>query len=258
MQVLTKLEQYRRIFGNVGILHAARALTSASPVEVAFRPSGVAHPVHLRLRTSDLSTYWKIFVERDYEFELASDPEVIVDAGANVGFASLWYANRYPRARIIAVEPESSNFEVLRRNAAPYANIAPVRAALWSSEGNVVVVDPGVGRWGFRTERPDGPCPEDSLTVRALTMDRLMADHGIDRIGLLKVDIEGAEREVFSGASSWIGRVDAIAIELHDRVQPGCSRAVYAATSSFLHEEHRGENVFMTRTKPSPRATPRP
>lgn len=247
MQLLAKLADYRRAFGNIGLLYAARSFISSTPVEIAFRPSGVPHPVHLRLKTSDLSTFLKIFVARDYDFPVSAAPEVIVDAGANVGLSSVWYANRYPGARIVAVEPEPSNFAILRKNVAPYSNIVPLRAALWSSSEELVVVDPGIGHWAFRTERPVGSSQPSTGTVPAVTVDRLMADLGITRIDLLKVDIEGAEKEVFADASAWIGRVNAIVVEIHDRMKPGCGRAVYGATAEFVHEVHRGENIFLAR-----------
>jgi hypothetical protein len=60
-----------------------------------------------------------------------------------------------------------------------------------------------------------------------------MEEFRIDRVGILKVDIEGAEKEVFSGAASWIDRVDGIIIELHDRMKRGCSRTFFRNTPDF-------------------------
>jgi FkbM family methyltransferase len=251
MSFLAKLEIYRAVFGSTAMLHAGRAFLSSGPVEVAFKPPlGLPHPLHVRLKTSDLSTYVKIFLEREYDFELAAEPRVIVDAGANIGLASVWYANRYPRARIVALEPEPSNFRMLCVNVARYPAIVPLQTALWRSAGDVAVVDPGLGHWAFRTEEPGAAAP-GSAAARALSVDALMRAHGIDRIDLLKVDIEGAEREVFADPSEWIGRVNSIAIELHDRMRPGCSRAVFAATGDFAHEAWRGENLLLARTPPA-------
>ncbi len=52
------------------------------------------------------------------EFSLPQDfqPKLIIDAGANVGFASLWFLQRFPNTEIIAIEPESSNCEMLKKN----------------------------------------------------------------------------------------------------------------------------------------------
>jgi len=68
---------------------------------------------------------------------VSTEPDVIVDAGANIGLASICFANKYANATIIAVEPEQSNFELLEENVAPYPNIVPVQAALWYEDSEV-------------------------------------------------------------------------------------------------------------------------
>ena len=104
----------------------------------------------------------------------------------------------------------------------------PLQAALWSENTTIHLIDPGAGAWGFMTE-PAG----EGHTILAITVDRLMSDHGIDHIDILKVDIEGAEKEVFADTSAWIDRVDSIIVELHERLKGGCNRSFYNATSGF-------------------------
>ncbi len=52
-----------------------------------------------------------------------SSPETIVDAGANIGVTSIYFANRYPGAKIFAVEAEASNFAMLVKNTQAYPSI---------------------------------------------------------------------------------------------------------------------------------------
>ena len=59
--------------------------------------------------------------------------------------------------------------------------------------------------------------------VEGMTVDKFMADYRLSRIDILKVDIEGAEREVFNDTSAWIGRVNSVIIELHERMKVGCN-----------------------------------
>jgi len=92
---------------------------------------GINHPVRVRVGTSDVTTLVDILLRGEYDF-LTTSPKVIIDGGANVGYASIWFANRYPSATIFAVEPQKDNYELLRENVAPYPNIVPIRAALWS------------------------------------------------------------------------------------------------------------------------------
>ena len=74
-----------------------------------------------------------------------------------------------------------------------------------------------------------------------------MAEFGLDHVDLLKLDVEGAEIELFSDCSGWIDSVDAIVTELHDWFRPGCTRAFYAAVTDFPLERRNGENVFVSR-----------
>ena len=64
------------------------------------------------------------------------------------GFASIYFANKYPGAKIIAIEPEQSNFELLKDNIAPYPNIIPIQAALWHKNEEINLIDPGLGKSG--------------------------------------------------------------------------------------------------------------
>jgi FkbM family methyltransferase len=160
-----------------------------------------------------------------------------VDAGAHIGMASVLFALKYPTARIIAIEPEPSNFAALVRNTAPYKTITPIQAALWREDGEVTL--------GASNAHPKGAfqiVENGHQQVRAITMDTVMRETGIHSIDLLKVDIEGAEIEVFESCT-WISNVRVIAIELHDRVRPGCSSLVKSAASDRRCNQ-QGEVTF--------------
>jgi FkbM family methyltransferase len=247
MSIMQGARCYYSLFGVYGLFLVAKARLLSRPIEVRFSLPGFPYPVHLRLRTSDVSLFWEILVDSAYDWEYET-PQVIVDAGANAGLTSIFYANKYPESRIFAIEPESSNFEMLKKNTASYSNITAIQAALWNENRELRVFDPGEGLWGFRTG--DFMESEEAARgglVRGITVDKLMKDNCIDFIDLLKVDIEGAEREVFDDASAWIDRVGAIAIELHDRFKAGCSRSVLAAAKDFGLECQRGETNFLSR-----------
>ena len=109
------------------------------------------HPLWLRVPSSDVRTCKKIFVDQEYDFLMDPPPVAIIDAGANIGLASIYFASKYPAARVIAIEPEQSNFELLQKNVAPYSNIIPLQAALWNTNEEINLIDPGLGKWGFMT-----------------------------------------------------------------------------------------------------------
>lgn len=204
---------------------------------------GSKFPVYLRIDTSDFCAFYDILISksRQYEPEDPSfNPRTIVDVGAHIGIASILFARRYPLSRIVAVEPEASNFALLLKNIAPYKNIQPICAALWREAGEVSL--------GSSTVHPKGAfqiTKSGGTRVRAVSIDVLMREAHIQSIDLLKIDIEGSEKEVFDSCN-WINRVQAIAIELHDRIKPGCRRTVEAATRDF-YSKARGEITFFVR-----------
>ena len=248
--MLRKIRMYLKVAGLPGILAAAKAGATRSVVKVTLERRDLKHPIQLRIPSSDVPTYRQVFIDGEYAFHAQKTPEVIVDAGANIGLASVYFANKYPDAKIIAIEPEQSNFDLLKENTSPYPNIIPIQAALWNKNGEINLVDPGLGKWGFMTgEKTSSGESRDNVchAVKAITVDRIIADYGLERVNILKVDIEGAEKEVFSDTSAWIDSVDSIIVELHERMKPGCNRSFYLGSGGFDHEWGQGENVYLSR-----------
>jgi FkbM family methyltransferase len=244
MDIRSGLTRYYGIFGIRGVLAICGYRLFGRPKEISSRTAGIPHPVHIRIKTTDEEVYRDTLLEGQYAFELPFEPETIIDAGANIGTAAIYFAQRYPRARIIALEPEPSNFNQLSRNVEPYPAITPVRAALWSRDGEISLRHPSPEAsarqtWAFVTR--EGP----GAKVRALTLRSLMREMGIHGVDVLKMDIEGAEKEVFE-ACDWIEAVRCMMIELHDRFRPGCSDAVNSAAPGFSRLQ-RGEVTLYLR-----------
>jgi FkbM family methyltransferase len=173
-------------------------------------------------------------------------PRTIIDAGANIGCTTIFFASRYPDARIIAVEPEASNFEMLQSNCAGLANVFPVHAAIWSHPATLTFVNPYCGNWAFAMKERD----DDGTPVRGITIPQLIEEFSLSRIDVLKMDIEGGEKEVFSAPDlSWLDKVGMLAIELHDFERPGCAKAFYSALRDRRFEQRQsGDLLFIELT----------
>ena len=248
MHLAQAIRTYYTLFGVEGLVLGAKAKLLQQTVEALVAVPEVMHPVHLRLLTTDVFPLWHVLLMGEYDCELSIPPRLIVDAGANIGLASIFYANRYPDAKIIAIEPEPANYEILVKNAAPYKRIVPIRAALWHRDEELLLVDPGLGNQCFQTNRDAGSGVRVRGRVPGTTVDRVMEMFGFDCIDVLKVDIEGSEKEVFSNSSAWIDKVRVIAVETHDRFKEGCTQAVDLATRDFEGKWARHETVFLART----------
>ncbi len=244
------LQGYRALYGSRWWLMALadRLCPVSLPVSVMARGwPGVS--VWLRSRSTDILSYRQIFLEGVYAVDWGSGPgpSVIVDAGANIGMASVWFAVRYPSATIIALEPEPANYRMLVRNTGRFPNVKALNMALWHEHGELRMSDPGLGNWGFTVCRQTNRQNLSGKPVAATTVDELMGRFSLTGIDILKIDIEGSEKEVFEHAEPWIGKVDLICVELHDRHRPGCSAAVAKVTSGFVELAPRGDTKVLRR-----------
>lgn len=240
------LVRYHKLFGLRGVLGASAHRFFRRPAEIRVRPPGTDKALYLRLGTSDEMVYCDTLLTPQYAFDLPFVPNTIIDAGANIGTASIFFARRYPQAKVIALEPEPSNFALLTRNIKPYPTITAIHAALWNHDGEVSIraPDPATGasgNWAFAVEEGH------DFAVPAITLRTLMEETHTPSVDVLKMDIEGAEKEVFE-ACDWIDGVRCLMIELHDRFKPGCSEAVNRVMRGFSQSK-RGEVTLYLRAR---------
>lgn len=201
----------------------------------------------LRRHTTDVAAFEQVFIGREYDLPLGEmSPKFIIDGGANVGCASVFFAREFPQAAIWAFEPEGSNYDILQQNGKRFNNITTMRAAIWSSDTHVEIGNPSDEKWAFRVQQA---AADASSRIQALSIPSILSLAGVDRVDILKLDIEGAERELFCrGSAQWIDRVGVIIIELHDWILPGCSEALSNATKGLKWIRSRiGENTILIR-----------
>lgn len=253
MGIREGFNKYYCNFGLRGVLHIASHRLFGYPKEIKALPSGICKPIRIRVNSTDIEVYKEVILGEQYGFDLPFSPKIIVDGGANIGMAAIYFANKYPKSKIIAIEAEASNFAVLLRNVRPYPSIVPIHAALWNRDGEIVVRAPEgsnkSGKWGFVTHEGS-----EGDKVRAVTMQTLMQEVGLSlsSIDLVKLDIEGAEQEVFEN-TRWLKDVKCLMIELHDRFRSGCTNAVEPAMGAYKRLR-RGETTFYVRKDVSNRA----
>lgn len=171
------------------------------------------HPLWIRFGTSDLDVVRQILIENQYACipsMAASSPVSIIDAGANIGVASRWFANRHPGARIVAIEPDADSAELLRLNTAHLTGVRVIEAGVWSHPTRLALSLGSDGQpWSVMAhESRDGP-------VQAVSLESLIPALPESRCDILKVDIEGAEGIVFRNADRWIQAVGVVAVECH-------------------------------------------
>jgi FkbM family methyltransferase len=130
----------------------------------------------------------------------------LLDVGANVGLVSLLLAQRYPERTVHAFEPNPSTYVTLTDNVAlnGAARVCCHEMAVADRTGSLLFdADPNArGTAGIALEPA-----QYSTSVASVTLDDFCVSNGIDRIGFLKVDVEGYETLVFRGAERVLGEI---------------------------------------------------
>lgn len=218
--------------------------------------AGWPTPLYGRYGSSDLSVFGQIFIEEEHswakDLTLRCDNALILDCGANVGYATVYFARLFPHAKIIAVEPDAGNFVLLERNTAAFKDRILVKhAAVWSNETTLSCENRGFRDGKEWARQVFETSDSANAKVQAVTLSGLLAESQRPRIGILKMDIEGAEVVIFGcNCLAWLDYTDAIAIELHDDTHFGdASKTFHSAISSNdFHVGRSGELTIARRT----------
>ncbi|WP_081413781.1 FkbM family methyltransferase [Eisenibacter elegans] len=189
--------------------------------------NGQAFSIRLRKHTSDFFIFAQIWIRQDYAAFIrqvcqtqSPAPQYIIDAGANIGLAALYFTAYFPQAHIIALEPESANFAQLqwhcRHN--PSVHIQALQAALWHQDTHLYL-DQSF-RDGSHSAFAVTTVPTTALTpTQAFSPKTLWAQHQWPRIDIFKIDIEGAEKELIKASddfSDCLAHTQWLAIEVHE------------------------------------------
>jgi len=173
---------------------------------------------------------------------------IIMDAGANIGAATVWFGTVYPQARIIAIEPEKGNLDVLRRNI-QQLQVTVIEGGISSTDGEMVLSDPGSGEWGYRVSAAAEGSPVKVFAAQDIIKQQVAAG-GAPFI--CKIDIEGGEHYLFDRCTDWIEEFAAVVIELHDWMLPGQANSrnfLNAVAKGYFDLIFRGENIYLFNTQ---------
>lgn len=179
----------------------------------------------IRNGNSDIRVFKQIFFDEVYNFFPDQfEAKTIIDAGANVGYSSIWFKQMFSKSRILAIEPEEENSKILSENISGIPGITALENALWFEQTSLKISNPASDSWGFRLNTADS---SSGNRIETVTIPDLISKYSIEQIDLLKIDIEGAEYELFRyGAESWLPFVKMIMVEVHDQIKEGCSQMI--------------------------------
>jgi FkbM family methyltransferase len=193
---------------------------------------------HLRY-AAELSSFYRRLVE-------TGKAPLIVDAKANFGASAVYFSFSFAKARVIAFEPEQSNFELLTANTRGL-RIECQHAAVTASAPPFNGATPGAGFPNFRSPSSGGG---SNLVpaVPSVTINEIYERNRQDTLPfIVKVDIEANESSLFAINTEWITRTPVIVVVLHDGLIPGTanSRAFIERIACFNRDfVYLHDNIF--------------
>jgi FkbM family methyltransferase len=256
IQMAGMLYYIRGLVRAVGFAKAAEIL-----VRRAFGVPGVVsvnvqgHGVEVRPADSDIFVLSQVFGWEEYKIDpyhlasllkVASDwhavgvKPLIIDAGANVGYSTLYFARLFPGACILAIEPDRTSFDILTRHVQANPNIKPIYAALWSHNQGLELRTSSNSSWASHIA--------EGVGTPSQRLDLLVASVPNSRPLVIKLDIEGAEREVVKSCTEVFAEAKCILVEPHDFMSPGsaCLLPLYKVAARGKYDTIlRGENLSL-------------
>ncbi len=207
-----------RVFGILNGLYMRSLLQGNDVKEVTYDIFG--HRVSSYGYEMLLFLFKEIFINAEYHFESDKPDPRIIDCGANIGMAVIYFKTLYPDCSIIAFEPNPSTFRLLEKNIGQNGlrNVIAHNIGLANEEGSIDFYPGshlGSLTGSIHSSRSDR---EHMLTIETRKLSGFLKD---ERPDLVKIDIEGAETEVLKDLDSTgtVNNAHRYSIEYHHRMK---------------------------------------
>ena len=239
--VSTELEGLNDYFHTLIRIDAVQDSESKTSYISKFRKNSKQFKIRKR-PSSDIDVLNQVFYHNEYEavanayknaFQSASVN--IIDAGANIGLTSLYFSTAFKNMNLISIEPEPQNFKLLEYNL-KNNNVSAqlLKAGLWSKTTFLKIIRDFRDQkdWSFRVEETN-----NTEGVYAVTINKLIRDNNWTAIDILKIDIEGSEKEVFTSKQAnvdFLNKTKCIAMEIHDEFD--CREHIYSVLENYGFE----------------------
>lgn len=178
--------------------------------------------------------------------KLATGARTVLDVGSHIGTFALVAAEANRQARVVAVEVEPHNFELLQRHATAFPNLVAVQAAIASREGRMWFAPGGENDGGGRVSA-EQPADPRGYAVETCTLEQLCRRQQLDTVDLMKLDVEGFEYELIVPDSPfWREFAPAhLIVELTvDKQQPQRLEAICRAMEARGYRAERLQSLY--------------
>lgn len=240
---MSRFKNLQKELGFFKAISFYRKIKSGNPTNLT--TDNLTHPFGLRSNPFDYATFEEVILRETYNIPLSIEPKYIIDGGGNIGLTACFFATKFPNATIVTIEPDTENYKLLLSNCKQYANIHPLNCGIWKNDTHLKIENANVGNNAFTvTETNDAT----AQTIKAVTVSSVMQQFNMPHIDVLKLDIEGSEKEVFEeNFEKWLPLTKVLIIELHDKMKKGSSRTVFNAINKYdFSFDMKGENIIFT------------
>ena len=190
-------------------------------------------------KEKEVDDYYNQIIKNEYK-------PLIIDCGSNNGASSIYFSLTYPKAKIISLEIDEGNYlQSLKNIETNKLVVAVLNQGVASEDGYGDFIDPGLGNNAYRIEKASGSTGISLISITSIIKNISYEEKVIPF--LVKIDIEGGEKELFSKNKHWIKDFPVMIAELHDWLLPGQTTSLnFLKTISEQNRDfvYRGENVF--------------
>lgn len=170
--------------------------------------------VFIRGSSSDFSVLIQMIEEMN-NFNLEIDPDLIIDGGANIGLSVRYFREKYKNSMIQAYEPDLENYRCAQKNCQMLEKITLVNQGLWSSRCHLILKNPEALPWAYQFEKSEIKTKE---SIEAISLNDIFLDIQLGTPILVKLDVEGAEKELILNENQWLQKVKWVLVEIHGPV----------------------------------------
>ena len=200
---------------------------SKKSILIDYKLNNISTCFDLKIRTSDSSVFEQIIINKEYEAitDIIKNKNInlrtVIDAGANIGLTSIYFARHYPMCEIIALEPNTATYARCLKNISlnNIETIELIKKGLWSRTTKLKADQSfrDGEDWSFRLVEASN---NEDAQFETISVDDIIRVNKLERIDFLKIDIEGGEKEIFNTQNNldWLKKVNIIAVEIHNEL----------------------------------------
>lgn len=219
LKIYTTLSNVKRLFKILPLLDVIKFMFISYLFNknkiIELKPRQVEYPIRIRNNGVDIRTFIDSFQHQYHlppiQLKFSDDP-IILDLGANIGLTCCHLKKLVPNATVIGYELDTDNAELAAINVGFYKDVTIINLGVWA-ENISSTYSTSNNTDAYKIEKL-AVNDTDVREVNLKSMTELV--HDLEKIDFLKMDIEGAEIEIFSQSDlSWLNKINGINIEFH-------------------------------------------